>query len=390
MTTEREVFVGSNNLEAYFNWINQYPLLAPRQEFLLFHYMKLGKTIDEVKEDTEFLSTISPKQVEQMRNVLFDSQSIRDMAVNCNLRFVIDRVKKICPKMPLEEKIQEGNKGLLRGVDKFDPYRGFKFVTYAGWWIRQAVTRAYQDGGYIRIPVYIHEALNKVYKLEEDFVNREGKEPTREEFMKLLEGQKFKTAVESIADVWFSGVMQVGSLNIVVGDDLELSDLIADKNSPDPQNGIAMLDNASILYSAMDEHLSAREKEILRLRFGLGGVGSHTLQEIANQLGITRERVRQIEAAALEKLGRGARLRKSVADIQSTGEVRNYQWIKDTGIWENLSAEEKTVLNIYSLPHSRRDAAIERVSKILNTKAWKLRIILRDLVNSYNLDPGEI
>ena len=304
---ERESDSFSEALPLYLQEIGRVPLLTGAAEVELAMAIEAGNEAAERLQDGVRRSA---EDLEQLADIIDRGNEARRRLVESNLRLVVSVARRYMNRgIALGDLIQEGNIGLMRAVEKFDYRRGFKFSTYATWWIRQAVSRALADHSRtIRVPVHMVETINRYVRLSASLQQDLGREPTVDEIAKAME-----VPAERVREI-IRILPQPISLESAVGDEADavLADFVIDENLPDMDEAASKL----LLRGQVDGVLSTltpRERRVVELRFGLDGDRLYTLSEIGAELGVTRERIRQIETKALRKLrhpSRSKRLRE--------------------------------------------------------------------------------
>ncbi len=292
----------------YLKEIGQIPLLTHEQEQKYAIQVSNGRYAREQLEAYEANAIeLSDEDLEELRNTLEIAQWAKNKLVEANYRLVVSIAKRYVGRgLLFLDLIQEGNMGLMRAVDKFDYEKGFKFSTYATWWIRQAITRAVADQARtIRIPVHMVETINKMIRIQRQLIQDLGREPTIEEI-----AEKMGITPEKVQNIQRIAKEPI-SLEAHVGEeeDSSLGDFISDPNALTPHE-FMLQEMVKQTLDEVLETLTDREEKVLRLRYGLFDGKNHTLEEVGREFGVTRERIRQIEAKALRKLRSPSRQNK--------------------------------------------------------------------------------
>lgn len=283
-------------VKMYLKEIGQIPLLDPKEEPMIARQIQEG---EQAKEDIKN-PDLSEEEKKKLAKIIADGEEAKQTLISSNLRLVVSIAKKYVGRgMLFLDLIQEGNCGLIKAVEKFDYTKGFKFSTYATWWIRQSITRAIADQARtIRIPVHMVETINKLTRIQRQLVQDLGRDPMPEEIAEKMDN----ISAEKVREIQKIALDPV-SLETPIGeeDDSHLGDFIEDKDilSPDDYTNNQLLKDE---INAVLQGLTEREEKVLRLRFGLLDGRTRTLEEVGKEFNVTRERIRQIEAKALRKL----------------------------------------------------------------------------------------
>ena len=299
-------------VKQYLREIGQIPLLSGEQEIMIAQRITKGIRAKEILDADKQRKPSDPEKLSEAEIIIYeeeknDGENAKKALAESNLRLVVSIAKKYTNRgMQFLDLIQEGNLGLLKAVDKYDYTRGFKFSTYATWWIRQAITRSIADQGRtIRIPVHMVETINKVKKASAELLHELDREPRPEEI-----AQKLGMSPEKVQEVLRVSQEPV-SLETPIGEeeDSHLGDFIPDEDSLSPADVAAQSFQKSVINEVLHT-LTDREREVIQLRFGLVDGDCKTLEEVGDRFNVTRERIRQIEAKALRKLRHPSRSKR--------------------------------------------------------------------------------
>jgi RNA polymerase primary sigma factor len=304
-TIDLSAISSDDTVGLYLKEMARVPLLSTEEEVDLAKRIERGKMADGKLAKLNGNASASTRQ--ELFVLLEDARAARDHLIKANTRLVVSIAKKYMSRgVPFLDLIQEGNLGLMKAVEKFDYHRGYRFSTYATWWIRQTITRAIADQGRtIRVPVHMSDRIRRLYKVARQMEQELGRKPTPDEIGKNL-------GVDSRKVQWMMRVSwRPLSLETPVGEeeDSELGSFVEDESTPTPTQSAYQ----NLLRDKIEEVLSTlspREARILRLRFGLHNGRPYTLEEVGQKFGLTRERIRQIEGKALRRLRHPRRARQ--------------------------------------------------------------------------------
>ena len=299
-------FAIDDPVRMYLKEIGKVPLLTPEEEIELAQKMSAGaaaeEQLDELGEEG-----FSPEDLAQMKALVKEGEKAKQKLAEANLRLVVSIAKRYVGRgMLFLDLIQEGNLGLIKAVEKFDYTKGYKFSTYATWWIRQAITRAIADQARtIRIPVHMVETINKVIRVSRQLLQELGHDPSPEEI-----ADEMNMPVDKVREI-LKIAQEPVSLETPIGEeeDSHLGDFIPDEGASEPSEAASFTLLKEQLVDVLST-LTPREEKVLKLRFGIEDGRTRTLEEVGKEFNVTRERIRQIEAKALRKLRHPSRSKK--------------------------------------------------------------------------------
>jgi RNA polymerase primary sigma factor len=303
---DAELPAAQDALSAYFADVGNGRLLTFDEELSLGRAVQIGlKAADAIRGD------VRPAERAELQRQIAEGQAARKRLIEMNLRLVISVARRYVNRgLPLEDLIQEGNLGLFRAVDKYDPERGWRFSTYAYWWIRQGVTRAIADQARtIRMPVHTGQLLTRLGEVRRQLEQRIGRDPSPQEI-----AAEVGLPVERVLETLVAAREPLSLESTILGtDNSTLADVVPDDGAPDAQEQVELSERRTKVDEVLDA-LTPRERAVIRLRFGLEDGNPLTLAEVGNRLGVSRERVRQLEADGLRKLRSGV-LRERLARV---------------------------------------------------------------------------
>ena len=301
-------FAIDDPVRMYLKEIGKVDLLTPEREIELAQAMSAGNAAKEQLEELEKMGETVPSEVrEELEKLMKDGKKAEQQLAEANLRLVVSIAKRYVGRgMMFLDLIQEGNLGLIKAVEKFDYTKGYKFSTYATWWIRQAITRAIADQARtIRIPVHMVETINKVIRVNRQLLQELGHDPTPEET-----AAEMGVPVEKVREI-LKIAQEPVSLETPIGEeeDSHLGDFLEDEGASEPSEAASFTLLKEQLVDVLST-LTPREEKVLKLRFGIEDGRTRTLEEVGKEFNVTRERIRQIEAKALRKLRHPSRSKK--------------------------------------------------------------------------------
>ena len=303
----------TDSVRQYLNAIGKVALLTPEEEVDLAKRDQAGRAAEGLLDSG---APFTPERRARLRRIAANGSLAQERMICANLRLVVSVARRYLGRgLSLLELIQEGNLGLIRGVEKFDHTKGYKFSTYATWWIRQALTRGTANKSRaVRLPVHVHEMVSKIRRSELDLVQQLGRDPTDDELAESL-----GLDLARLREIRLAG-RDIASLDRPVGEDGEttIGELVPDEEAVDPELAAAFVLTRLELSDAL-QTLEERERGVLMMRFGLLDGECHTLEEIGERYGVTRERIRQIEKKTLAKLRHPSRANRLQGLIDTAG-----------------------------------------------------------------------